>query len=208
MHRTHYLVWRRGFAPILFILSISLIVVAVGTGIYFATKKSAPAVAEQPVATTSAPVEEVALANQTPTPAIAPAVTPAAIANPVATPKAVVPKAVTYVDCGSTVSAAKCLAEKVQTCSPAKGVVVDAASGLKVERVIDGYKGSDCSYRSTILSATGSMAILNGMNIDCMIPKATLATTLQGGSMSKEDMLALCTGSFIDLIRAQMGAAQ
>ncbi len=204
MHRTHYLVWRRGFAPILFILSISLIVVAIGTGIYFATKKSAPAVAVQPVVATSTPVKEVALANQIAAPVVAPSVA----TNPVVTPKLEVPKTVSYTDCGSTATAAKCLATKVQTCSPARGVVIDAASGLKVERVIDGYKGTNCSYRSTILSATGSMAILNGMNIDCMIPKATLATTFQGGSMSKEEMLSLCTGSFIDLIRAQMGAVQ
>lgn len=203
MHRTHYLVWRRGFAPILFILSISLIVVAVGTGIYFATKKSAPAVAEQRHVATSTPVVEIAATSTKTTPiAVSDTLPPATIMSKVAVSRT------PYVDCGSGAAAAKCLAAKVQICSPAKGVVLDAASGLKVERVIDGYKGGNCSYRSTILSATGSMAILNGMNINCMIPKATLATVLQGGSMSKEDMLSLCTGSFIDLIRAQMGAAQ
>lgn len=193
MHRIHYLVWRRGFAPILFILAIALIVVSVGSGIYFATKKSTPsAIVEQP---TSA--QQIEFASTT-----------LAAITPVADVKSVAQPATAYINCGESSKTANCLAEQVKNCSPAKGVVSDTASGLKVERVIDGYKGNDCSYRTSILSGTGNMAVLAGMNVDCLIPKATLSETIQGGSMTQEDMLSLCTGTFIELIRAQRVTAQ
>lgn len=203
--RGAHLFWCRGFAPIVFILAVALIVVSVGSGIYFATKKSAPAVvAVQPVAS-SQPIEVAAATSSDTAPPVT-EVKPIASLVPV---KAVGTTPVTsIVDCGSSARAAKCLAAQVQNCSPAKGVVTDTSSGLRVERIIDGYKGGSCSYRSNIISGTGSMAILAGMNIDCMIPKASLSKTLQGGSMTQEDMFTLCTGTFIDLIRAQRTTSQ
>lgn len=203
MHRTHYLIWRRGFAPVLFILAIALIFVAVGSGVYFATKKSAPnSVVEQPVssqqsepaATSTATTSIVALSTTTKN---------VLVKNVSGTP------AVASVDCGSSDKTAKCLAGRAQACLPARGIMIDPSSGLKVERIIDGFKGDKCSYRSNILSGAGSLAILAGMNIDCMIPKAKLSTTIGGGgSISREEMLALCTGTFIDLIRAQTGSTK
>lgn len=199
MQRTHYLIWRRGFAPILFILAIALIVASIGSGIYFATKKSAPT-----------PARERQIPNN-----LIEATTTNVVVIPTTTPtvagvkiKPSTQQAIAYDNCGSSAKTAGCLAERIKTCSPAKGIVVDPASGLKVERIIDGYRGTNCSYRSNIISGTGNMAMLNGMDINCMIPRATLAVTLQGGSMSKEDMLALCTGTFIDLMRTQTGATQ
>jgi hypothetical protein len=205
-NRSHgaHLFWCRGFAPIFFILAVALIVVSVGSGIYFATKKSTPAVAvEQPVS--SAQQTEVA----TTTPSVAPPIEEAKpIAPPSSTEAVAVAPAASYINCGSSEKAAKCLTDRALTCLPAKGIVTDPSSGLKVERIIDGYKGNDCSYRSSIISGTGSMAVLVGMNVNCMIPKAILSKTMQGGFMTQEDMFALCSGTFIDLMRAQQAATQ
>lgn len=201
MHRIHYLIWRRGFAPIFFILAIALIFVAAGSGIYFATKKNAPVItAEQPVVNQQ--IETVA----TSTAPIATATIPiVATAKPVAATQV----AAQYFNCNTFSDTLSCLASSLQECSPAKGTAVDPVSGMKVERIIDGYKGGKCSYRSKIITAPGAYAIIEGMNFDCMVPKAMLATTVRPtGSMSNKDMLAYCTGTFMDLMRAQTGSSQ
>ncbi|AKM78108.1 MAG: hypothetical protein UY31_C0069G0003 [Candidatus Wolfebacteria bacterium GW2011_GWE1_48_7] len=198
-HAAHFF-WCRGFAPVFFIVSIALIVVAIGSGIYFAVDKET-AQAPSPQEAVSLPVSEVveSVVVATSTAVASNAVTPPA--SLVATKTA----PIAIVNCGSSAKTApQCIAEHIKTCSPAKGIVVDPASGLTVERVIDGYKGDVCSYRTTIISGGGELALLSGMDIDCMLPKATLASTVKDGSMSQEDLFVYCTGSFMDFMREQM----
>lgn len=199
--RAAHLFWCRGFAPVVFILAIALIVVAIGSGIYFAVVKET-AQAPSPQEAALLPVPEVIVDATSPIGATS-------TIPLVATAVTAVPKksaVTTTVNCGAgTTAAEQCIAEHIKTCSSAKGTFVDPSSGLTVERIVDGYKGNLCSYRTNIISGQGDLALLAGMDINCMLPKATLVTTAQGGSMSKEDLFAYCTGTFMDLMREQMG---
>lgn len=205
-NRSHaaHMFWCRGFAPVFFILSIALIVVAIGSGIYFAISKET-AQAPSPQEAAALPTPEVAI-DSTSTIAVGEGTATTSGATPavaLAKPKVV---AAAPANCGSgTKAAEQCIAQHIKTCAPAKGTFVDPGSGLTVERVIDGYTGNLCSYRTNIVSGAGDLALLAGMEINCMLPKAALATTAQGGAMSQEDLFAYCTGSFMDLMREQMG---
>lgn len=189
-----HLFWCRGFAPVVFILAIALIVVAIGSGVYFARNKhvaqvpgsqGAIATSSQGIASSSIPVYTMASSSMGTSTKVAPA-----------------PAVKTTVDCGSNAKTTnQCIVEHVKTCTSARGVVVDPGSGMTMERIVDGYKGNNCSYRTNILSGKGEFALLAGMNINCLLPKAMLAT---GGVMSQSDMLTHCTGSFIDLMREQV----
>lgn len=222
-NRSHaaHVFWCRGFAPVVFILAIALIVVAIGSGIYFSSQNEVQApgpddvVAMQAVGelvgeSTSSPVVA-ATTSQVVTVAPVAISIPASVTatkNSTAIPGASV-KPVSVVDCGSNKSTtAQCLSTRIQSCSPVKGVVIDPASGLTVERIVDGYKGEKCSYRTNILSGEGSFTILAGMDINCLLPKGVLSAATQGGSMTPEDMMAYCTGSFVDLVRVRAGVIQ
>lgn len=193
--------WCRGFAPMFFIVSVALIVVAVGSGVYFTVKKNS---AQSPVAQTVLIDSTDAVATSTAV------VTTSTNATSVSEePKKIEPALTAYVDCGSSEKATACLGTRLQTCTPAKGIVTDPSSGMQIERTIDGYKGGNCLYRSNIISAPGVYAITTGMYFDCALPKTLIATSAQqAGVISGEDMLTYCTGSLIDLMRAQMGATQ
>lgn len=195
--RAAHLFWCRGFAPLVFILAIALIVVSIGSGIYFAfTKKTAQAPSPQEGATLA--IADLNKGVSSSPPASTSSERDAGNASQVA--------ASAVVDCGSTSKEAdRCMAEHIKTCAPAKGIFTDSSSELTVERIIDGYKGSACSYRTTIISGAGELGVLTGMEIDCMLPKNALSVTVRDGVMSQDDMLAYCTGSFIDLMREQMG---
>lgn len=209
-----HLFWCRGFAPVVFILAIALIVVAIGSGIYFGvSKETAQAPSPQDIVASSSTEATMAVAALPTTTEVVSdtqrvvATTPASIASPTPTVAPVAPvkpiavSASASYDCGSGKTAEQCFAERLTTCAPAKATVVDPASGLTAERLIDGYKGNACSYRTNILSGEGNLALLAGMQINCLLPKTLLSS---GVSMSKEDMLSYCTGSFIDLLREQM----
>ena len=195
-----HLFWCRGFAPVFFILAVALIVVAIGSGVYFARDKHvAQAPGSQGAVATSSQAIPVVATSSVPVNATTSA--------PVGTlPKAVTaPIIKTTVDCGANQkTTSQCLTQHIATCTLARGVVVDPGSGMTVERIIDGYKRNKCSYRTNIISGKGEFALLVGMNINCMLPKSVLATTAKGGAMSQTDMLTYCTGSFIDLMRAQL----
>lgn len=192
--RAAHLFWCRGFAPVVFIFAIALIVVAIGSGIYFTINSNTAQAPGPQEMITAAPTSEVDASST------------AVVVFPIAA-VAAKPVAVSLTNCGSNSKAAsQCLAEHIQSCSPARGSVIDPDSGLTVERIIDGYKGDKCSYRTNIVSGKGDFALLAGMDINCMLPKATLAT-MQSGSMSQEDLVAYCTGSFMDLMREQIGAS-
>lgn len=194
--RAAHLFWCRGFAPLVFILAIALIVVSIGSGIYFAfTKQTAQAPSPQEGATLAvADLNEGAASSLVSTSSERDTGNASQVAAPA------------VVDCGLTSKEAdRCMAEHIKTCAPAKGIFTDSRSELTVERIIDGYKGNTCSYRTTIISGPGELGVLAGMEINCMLPKNALSVTVRDGVMSQDDMLAYCTGSFIDLMREQMG---
>ena len=217
----HYF-WCRGFAPVVFIVAVALIVIAVGTGVYFSLYKKAQAPTPQDIvqatssdlsegATTTDLVVITATTTQTATSSVTPGKTAGSGATQLpSVPTAHAPTTAlnTMYLCGSdTKTANACLAQHIKTCSPAKGTVVDSTSGLTLERIIDGYKGSNCSYRTTIVSGQGEYALLAGMNVNCLLPKTMLTALGQGTVMTSKEMLSFCTGTFIDLMREQLGSS-
>lgn len=197
--------WCRGFAPLFFIVATALIVVAIGSGIYFTNKKG---VSENtpPYPTLAQPVDVIATSTNsaTTTGIVTQTTTQSAVVE-----KKVAPQAPLLVDCGSSDTTADCLSDRLRTCLPAKGVITDTGSGMQIKRVIDGYKDGNCSYRSTIIDASGMYAVTKGLTFDCMIPKKLITVDVQAaGSMVASDMLTYCTGTFIDLMREQMGSTQ
>ncbi len=219
-NRSHaaHLFWCRGFAPVVFILAIALVVVAIGSGIYFSLndKAHAPSPADGAAmqagkASGFGDIQQPNVVVITPSTTVATTVPSKVV--PGATISAAKPTVSSALgvssDCGSNVTVVnQCLASHLRTCAPAKGTVVDPKTGLRVERIIDGYKGDKCSYRTNILSGSGRFAILAGMDVNCLLPKSLLSVATKEGSVSSEDMLTYCTGSFVDFMRAQGGAAQ
>lgn len=191
MSRTHHLVWRRGFAPLFFILTIALIVVAVGSGIYFSSLETTVQVPDSGNTAVDQALDDVATNATTST------------AAPVLSDKRSFD---TQYDCGEESEAAtQCLAKRIKSCLPSTGLVTDPSSGISVKRVIDGYVDGKCSYRSTITSGEGDFSMLVGLTIDCLLPKEMPAAKLNDGALVPEDLLTYCSGSFIDLLREQMG---
>lgn len=200
-----HLFWCRGFAPVVFILAIATIVVAIGSGIYFSVSKEtaqAPSPQDVGVLAISKATDPVSSKTASTSPVAAP------IAPSIASSGKTIAPAATVADCGSnTKTASQCLAEHLVTCVPAKGVEVDPSSGLTVERIIEGYKGNVCSYRTNIVSGSGNFASLSGMEINCLLPKTSLTAMAQEGVMKRDDLFSYCTGSFMDLLREQLGAS-
>lgn len=211
-----HLFWCRGFAPLFFIVSVALFVVAVGSGAYFMFQSvDTPAdsgevitVSDVPVGTTGA--EVVAVSAQAPitaTPTIAktnpvpPMVAPVTSVAPVAAPAK--PAPVKPFDCGVGMSAEVCVFEHIANCTAARGIITDEVAGVRVEHTVDGLINGKCTYRSTIASAPAEYAILEGLDVRCSLPKDQLLQVLQAST--DDELLRLCTGSYVEIVRQARG---
>ena len=218
-NRSHaaHLFWCRGFAPVFFIVAVALIVVAVGSGLYFTVQKSPVENVALPVmdavidtiatstdiiATTSVEVSSTVPIAQTNTKPIV--TTPAPEIKkevPVPTAPKIVPSK--PVDCGEGATAETCMFDHIASCTAAKAIFSDEGTGVRVEHTVDGLVGGECPYRSTIIAAPEQYAILEGLNVQCNLPKDQLLKVMQASN--ETELLQLCTGSYIDILRQARG---
>lgn len=194
-----HLFWCRGFAPVFFIVSVALIVVAIGSGIYFTSRPAvAPVVADRVVS------DHAVFADATGTEVIAASADAVATTSKEASVSiASKPVRVKSVDCGSGDAAITCVFEHIAHCTAAKGTLIDGRTGVHVEHVIEGLKNGVCAYRSTVTVAPGQYAILEGLGVQCNLSTDQLLETLQ--SSEEDQLLRRCTGSYVDILRQIRG---
>lgn len=208
-----HLFWCRGFAPLFFIISVALFVVAVGSGAYFLSQSvEAPADNGEVVVASDVPV--VATGTEV---VVVPAQAPVVATPPVAKASPVVPKVtptapvvippkpapVKPFDCGVGASTEACIFEHISNCTAATGVIIDEGTGVRVEHVVDGLTNGTCNYRSTIASAPAEYAILEGLDVRCSLPKDQLLRILQAST--DDELLHSCTGSYVEIVRQARG---
>lgn len=211
-----HLFWCRGFAPLFFIVSVALFVVAVGSGVYFMSQSVDVPVGDGAVATVSdapviatgtdaivAPVQTPAIAMPTAakTNPVASKVTAIAPTAPAAAPSKPVPA--TPFDCGVGASTEACIFEHISNCTAATGAIIDENTGVRVEHVVDGLANGKCTYRSMITSAPAEYAILEGLDVRCSLPKDQLLRILQAST--DDELLRSCAGSYVEVVRQARG---
>jgi len=190
-----HLFWCRGFAPTFFVVVVALFVVSVGSGFYFASRPDAALAPSEPVAVVEQKTDETTTSTESEAVAIEPAV-----AKPVTAPKPVQAKPV---ECGSGATADACMFEHITNCTSARGTLTDRRTGVRVEHVVGGLAGGICRYRSTIVFAPGDAALLEGLDVQCNLPKDQLLRVLRASD--EEQLLQVCTGSYIDILRQARG---
>lgn len=204
-----HLFWCRGFTPVFFIVMVALFVVSVGSGIYFASRPDAVLAPSEAVAVKeqanhasaiATPTEDVAVVAEPMVmkPDAASTVVPEV--KPVATPK---PAQTKPIDCGVGAGADTCMFESIASCTPAKATLIDESTGVRVEHIVSGLVGGKCLYQSTITSAPDEYAILEGLDVRCDLSKEQLLQVLQ--AIDEEQLLQLCTGSYVDILRQARG---
>ncbi|OGM94191.1 hypothetical protein A2524_00765 [Candidatus Wolfebacteria bacterium RIFOXYD12_FULL_48_21] len=204
-----HLFWCRGFAPTFFVIVVALFVVSVGSGFYFASRPDSALAPSEPIAVAEQKIEDIAASTQDAVVVEPVTAKPAVVvATPVAKPATapvVAPKPVQAkpVDCGLGAAADACMFESIANCTPAKAMLFDERTGVRVEHVISGLVNGKCLYQSVIASAPGDFALLEGLTVRCLLPKEQLLQVVQ--EADEAELLKVCTGSYIDILRQARG---
>ena len=185
-----------------FVIAIAVIVVSIGSGVYFMSRPKAALAPSKTVVLQENSVAPIATGTEPIVVSSDAAATATLLIKSAGAPKIARAKPV---DCGVGAAANACMFKNVAACSAAKGTLIDESTGVRVEHIVDGLVNGKCLYQSTITFAPGEYAMLEGLDVRCDLPKDQLLRVLQ--APDEDQLLRACTGSYVDILRQARGMA-